>query len=265
MRNRYGLELNIGHDLDGNIYDWSRAVADGFIAAGYDPERFTEVPTQWHCWEDWDMSYEEFEREYTSMIQDGLLANPGYLIDGELDFLMVCTQRGHKNHIITSRNEGPLIRAAMAQTYFWVGQNLAPAAINSVTISSNKSIVTTDLFFDDKADNVRDLMDSDCLAPYLVDQPWNRDAVDLDSVRIYSAQDKLRVLIDVEDTLAHILELEPKQDRDEEEEYAEKMFWEQKHEQEDGLQPPPDYVKMDEAQDEAQRQIRSVNERLRRG
>lgn len=265
MLNRYGLRLNIGHDLDGNIYDWSKAVADGFIAAGHDPKKFVETPTNWNCWEDWGMSYEEFEKEYSLLIDGGLLANPGYLIPGELDFLVVCTQRGHNNHIITSCNEGPLIRAAMAQTYFWIGKHLAPAAINSVTISSDKSVITTDLFFDDKPNNIRKLMDSDCLAPYLVDQPWNHEATDLDTVRVFSPQDKLRALLEVEDAIAHALDLEPQPDVDREEELIEQAFWENYHEEKTGLPCLPEYVKLEQSVDENIQKMRSANERLRRG
>ena len=265
MINRYRLQLNVGHDVDGNIFDWSGAVAKGLVELGHDPSRFEQPPDRWNVWEHWQMSKLEFDREYRKLLEQGLLIQTEWMIPGELEFLMVCSQRGHNNHIITSRNEGPLAQSATSQTYEWVATNLALATINSVTISSDKAAVTTDLFFDDKPDNVRRLMDSDCLAPYLVDQPWNQEATDLDTVRVFSAEDKLRVLLSVEDTIADILELEPLPPRDLEDDLTEQAFWDQKHEREGKAVALPDNIKEEQLMDEARRNARSVNERLRNG
>lgn len=265
LMNKYGLQLNIGHDLDGNIYDWAGATARGLMSLGHDPERFMDPPNIWSCWDFWGFSDIEFQREYRKLISGGLLGEPGFLISGELEFLILCSQRGHSNHIITSRNEGPLIGSSTNQTYYWVSENLHAATINSIIISSDKSIITTDLFFDDKPDNVRYLLESDCLAPFLVDQPWNQEATDLDSVRIFSVQDKVDKLLLIEDMIANIMELEPKTPEVTQANFMEEMFQQDQRLQELGQPSVSEHIRKEQMQDAAENVSRSVNERLRNG
>jgi hypothetical protein len=263
--NRFDLVLSIGHDLDGNIYDWVQAVTRGFVdKLGYDEERFVE-PVNYAVWEDWGFSILEFFREYDKLVREGLLAEPGYLIDGELDFLAVCAQRGHRNYIITARHGGPFTHAKIADTFRWVADHLHMAPVHGLHINNDKTSVTTDIFFDDHVDNIYALLDSPCLAPFLVDQPWNRHATDLDELRVYSPQDKLRVLMKVEDTIADAVGLEAKMDHAIEDELAEAKFWEMRNKEIAGEPPTPEYIEDEMMADKAQRIARSLNERLRYG
>lgn len=262
--NRFGLQLNIGHDLDGNVYDWLGAMIDGMVEMGYDPERFVDPPTSHDCWNDWGMDQTEFYKIHKRLITTGILVQDR-LMEGELPFMMACSDRGHLNHVITSRIGGPLPKVAMADTYLWVHDHLGPAPIHSVIHSVDKTKFSTDILFDDHVDTIYQLLESDCLAPILVDRPWNRHATDLDNLRVYTTQDKLKVLLDVETTVAAALDLSPKLDQSEEDELREKAFWEERNRELAGEPDLPEHVKQDIMEDEISLRTRSLAERLRHG
>lgn len=202
-KNPYGVTLRIGHDLDGNLGNWERATREALSKHLNRPELMNAPPvSQWHGWRDWDITDEQFYIDYKTLLAEGVLQNLE-VFPGQLEFMATCADRGHENYIITNRFIGLEDRMSQFDTFEWINKNFASVQIDGVVISSNKSIIPTDIFYDDSTDNIDDLLAHGCPYPVLIDAAYNRERTDLDPIRCpNTASDKMRIVLDVEQIMS---------------------------------------------------------------
>lgn len=156
--------MRIGVDLDGVVYNFVDA-----LSTYINSEVPLATPTQWDFWHDWFMEFEEWKQHFSNAVTDKFVFYRGDPLPGSMFGLARLKSLGHSIHIVTDRP----FDGAYAFTKEWLDSNSVP--YDTLTISPDKAEVATDIFLDDKPDNVRRIAEVGALG-VLRDQPWNREA-----------------------------------------------------------------------------------------
>lgn len=163
--------MKIGLDADGVLYPFEEGLRHYLTQyVGLEPEQLGEI-TQWHLYEDWGLSREEFKEYYTDAINSGVLFSVPGPYEGTTAGLQRLVDAGHSLHVVTARGDTGHPGRAEGMTRFWLAMHLPP--ITSLTFSSDKTIVNTDVFLEDKLSNYDDLHFAG-VRVYLMDRPWNQ-------------------------------------------------------------------------------------------
>lgn len=203
-KNPNDIELILGHDLDGNIGDWEGAVKL-FLSKELDRPDILEAPrvSLWQGWREWGIEDDEFFRVYKKLLEEKELLTHLEVLPGQAEFISQCAARGHKNYIVTNRLLGVSDDVSRFDTFKWVNDKLSGVPIDGVIFSADKNVIGADVFFDDSADNIDNLLSGGCPYPVLVDQPYNRSRTDLDPIRCENtAAEKMHIVISVEEILS---------------------------------------------------------------
>ena len=166
-----GTGLDIGVDLDGVGYDFvAQFRLWRYMAYGV-PFAAMPAATTWDFHRDqWGMTVDEFLSQYAHGVHAGYLFAEGRPMAGFVDGLTALAAAGHRVHIVTSRVLSGAEAAARINTEYWLDFWGVPHA--SLTLTSEKGAVKTDLFIDDCAANY-DALEVAGRTPYLLHQPWN--------------------------------------------------------------------------------------------
>lgn len=157
--------MRIGFDLDGVIYPFHPIIRD-YIGVPIDSPLI-----QWDFWNDWTppMTTEEWKEHFHRGVAEKHVFYKGYPLPGSMFGLARLKSLGHSIHIVTDRP----FDGAYEFTDAWLRRESVP--FDTLTISPDKTAVSTDIFLDDKPDNVRALIEAGTYG-VLRDQPWNREA-----------------------------------------------------------------------------------------
>ena len=156
--------MRVGWDLDGVVYPFVESMRHVVL-------RRTRVgkplptPKQWDFWHDWQMTQDEWDDHFEAGVADGSLFTFGGPMDHGIINQMHDT---HTIHIVTHRPEG-----ARPTTRAWLRQH--GIRYDSLTFSEDKTVVKTDVFIDDRPENVEALLAKGVRA-VLYDRPWNQHA-----------------------------------------------------------------------------------------
>jgi 5'(3')-deoxyribonucleotidase len=162
--------LRVGVDLDGVMYDFARHVRRYLVEhQGYDEKALSHLES-WDFWTGWGWDDERFARACDAAVDAGILYATGEPNAGAVEALRRIADAGHELHVVTARTSGTAPTAALVATQTWLETYGVP--YSSLTMSADKTIVTTDAFIDDSLHNYDDLAAAGVQA-YLLNQPWN--------------------------------------------------------------------------------------------
>lgn len=166
--------MRIGIDLDEVCYDFAASVHH-YLATSTDLEVGEyEKPQCWDFYRKYGLATEQFLDTCNRGVDAGIIFSYGKPFPGVVDALHSMRNAGHTLHIITNRSFGADDNAQKA-TENWLVEHNVP--YDTLTFSSNKSIIQTDFMIDDLLDNYEALDRTGCQV-YLMDRPWNRDGSD---------------------------------------------------------------------------------------
>lgn len=159
--------MRVGVDIDGVLYPFAESVADYLRTIG----RHGEYPaaTRWEFYEDWGLSLPEFLRLCHDGVDAGVIFHRGAPFPGTVAALNRIRAAGHTIHFGTDRSFGAPGASAYA-TYSWLGRY--GFEYDSVTFTTDKTILDVDVMIDDKPENYLALKAAG-IGAYLQDRAWN--------------------------------------------------------------------------------------------
>lgn len=158
--------MRIGLDIDDVLYPWfdsaHAACAKAGITSGV-------IPTSWSPYEEYGIERELWHETIAAAV-DTMYQSPPF--EGAVEQVCRLKDAGHTVHLVTARGalkHGDQIRA---QTAIWAAAFEVPH--DSLTFSTDKTVVRTDYFLDDNHGNWRSLWNDGDTRAYLLTKPWNR-------------------------------------------------------------------------------------------
>lgn len=170
------MTLHVGFDADGVLQSF-HAGCNAFLKAeghvGIKAEQ-----NQWDFFDEWpDWTKSDFWKFVKRGVAAGIIFNtPPFR--GAVGAVNSVKEAGHKVHIITARGWGDGLAEQVSERWF----NTCGFQYDSLTFSFDKTIVWTDMYVDDKPENIDSLLKVGTDA-YLLSRPWNRDYTGYKRVR----------------------------------------------------------------------------------
>lgn len=162
--------MRVGIDLDGVCYNFAASVREYLCRHEYaDPETCTD-PTRWEFYEDWGLTLEDFLAACHAGVDAGLIFTHGDPYPNTAEAFARIKGAGHTIHVVTDRSFGTA-GASEAATRAWLDTHGLP--FDSLTFSSDKTVVRLDTMVDDKPSNFLALQAAGVDA-WLLTRPWNR-------------------------------------------------------------------------------------------
>lgn len=163
--------MRIGVDLDGPCANFVESLARYLRSRGR--AATVESWQQHYCgYRGWGLTDDEFLGWCHRAADDGELFTNIDPEPGVVPALERLRDAGHTIHIVTARNFGS-VGASEAATMSWLARHRVP--LHSLTFSSDKTVVPTDVFIEDNLGNYDALEGAGC-EPWLVTLPHNPDA-----------------------------------------------------------------------------------------
>lgn len=160
--------MRLGIDLDGCCYDFHGAMRRYLTQRkGYAASELPE-PDRWNVWDCWGLDRQEWQTLFVQGVAEGVLFRQGDTYPDVAWTIDRLRAAGHTIHIVTDRDVHP---AAASSTTRWLADQAIP--YDTLTFSSDKTVVPVDVFIEDSPDNARTLEDAG-VQVLLMDRPWNR-------------------------------------------------------------------------------------------
>lgn len=158
--------MRIGVDVDDVLFPWYDRAHRACEAAGITNG---VTPQTWQPFDEYGCGLQPWLDALKVVTLDGTLY-AGEPYPGAAEQLDRLRSAGHTVHLVTARGyfvHGDLIRS---QTVLWLAKHGIPH--DSLTFSRDKTLITTDWFVDDSADNI-DAVNAAGSLGVLVTRPWN--------------------------------------------------------------------------------------------
>lgn len=162
--------MKIGFDLDGVVYNWHASLRHHVMQITGRPFSDFPDPERWIFHEDWNMSLEEFIAACDSGVDEGTIFQWGDPLGNAREIMTKISDAGNTIHVVTDRRAGSP-GMAQASTVAWLKGNDLP--FDSLTFSSDKTVVKTDFMIEDKLENY-DALHFAGTKSYLINRPWNQ-------------------------------------------------------------------------------------------
>lgn len=185
--------LEVGLDLDGVCYDFVEAFR-GYLNLAHgrplDELPYAEV---WDFYKyQWGMTTAEFLEHYAEGVRAGHIFTVGEPAEGMLDAIGRILDGGCRIHIVTARSVPGAVEEAHQATRSWLAEWNVPH--DTLVFSDDKTVVPTDVFLEDNADNYLALESTGRCSPYLFDRPWNRH---IDGRRVFNWHEFADIVLDL--------------------------------------------------------------------
>jgi hypothetical protein len=157
--------MRIGLDIDDVLYPWFDAAHAACAAAGITGG---VIPTSWAPYDDYGIDKELWHETIADAVDVMYQSAP---FEGAVEQVTRLKEAGHTVHLVTARGalkNGHMIRA---ETALWAAAHEVPH--DSLTFSTDKTVVRTDFFLDDNHGNWQSLWNDSDSTPYLLTKPWN--------------------------------------------------------------------------------------------
>jgi uncharacterized HAD superfamily protein len=160
---RIGIDLDgVAHCFVGGIHRYLRAIEH----PGTPAEIVGTEVAGFGFYKPWGIDDQEFDQIHDEATEQGF-AYSGDLLDEAASWVRMLHSLGHSIHIVTSRP-----RAAIGFTSEWLDLHNFP--FDSLTFSSDKTVVRTDAYVEDQVKHYQSLEASESV-PFLVTRGWNRE------------------------------------------------------------------------------------------
>lgn len=169
------MGLDLGIDIDNVIYPWSTIFTRWVERRkGLPPGTLDDHAKSWTWYKDqWGMGTPEFLDHYTAGVHAGVIFAEGDPTAGSVSALRRLHLAGHRLHYVSDRTlHGVTTEHAFTVTHRWLHDHGFP--VDSLTITPDKASVSTDIFIDDKPENIEQLLVAGHPMPVLWDRPHNR-------------------------------------------------------------------------------------------
>lgn len=163
--------MRVGVDLDGVVYDFGGSVRRylDYIGRPYGFKGGEPEPHTWNFFKYWKMDGAEFKQICNDGVDAGFIFQ-GPTRPGSVETLRRIKFMGHKVIIITDRQFGSSPEKSHLATKMWLEFHGFP--YDKLVFSSDKTIVPTDVFIEDKLENYDALLEAGT-ACALITRPWN--------------------------------------------------------------------------------------------
>lgn len=162
--------MRVGFDLDGVVYNWHGSLREYVMRQTGQPASDFPDPEEWNFYEKWGLTLEQFIDYCNRGVDDGIIFQWGEPLPGAVESWQRIKDAGHTIHVVTDRRAGDP-GAAHLGTVSWLHEYGLP--FDSLTFSSDKSVVKTHVMVDDKLENYDTLTFAGTRA-YLINRPWNQ-------------------------------------------------------------------------------------------
>jgi hypothetical protein len=165
--------LRVGMDLDGVHYNFANSVRH-FLLTHYADKPFGDGtypdPHRWDFFLDWGMDVKTFIRICHEGADAGIIFKFGRTFDGLSKWVFDQIHKdGHTIHVATDRSFG---QNGISETHTREFLEVEALHHDSLTFTSDKTSVPTDIFIEDKVENYVAL-DAAGVEVWLVTRPWN--------------------------------------------------------------------------------------------
>lgn len=144
----------VGIDLDGVCYDFCGSLREFLHQSGARHRFECPEPTRWEFYRDWGMTTSEFLTWCHRGVEAGVIFSWGDPFDGVPEAFDRIRSAGHTIHIVTDRSFGKA-GASEAATRAWLDKH--GLEFDSLTFTTDKTVVRLDTMVDDKVENYRAL------------------------------------------------------------------------------------------------------------
>lgn len=167
-------------DIDDVLYPCVQEIREYLITRGHSRQSL-EITNGWDLHEQWGIPFDDLWLKINQGVADGVIFLKGEPFAGTKDAMDELKEDGHTIHLVTARNAGPS-GLAEKHTVEWLTHYDLP--YDSLTFSSDKTIVHAAYALDDRVENV-EALNVNSLA-FLMDQPWNQESCE---ARVYTIQE----------------------------------------------------------------------------
>lgn len=167
--------IRLGLDLDGVIYDFFSEFRE-LIAAERNVS-IDQLPetTNWHFYEDWGMSFEEYSEKVSRFASEGKIFASGNMYDGAIEATRRLKEMGYHIVIITARDvdeDVNTLRTVISNTRAWLDAN--DITYDELIVNNDKTIHDLSILIDDSIANIEKFIESGSGVTYIFDRPWNQ-------------------------------------------------------------------------------------------
>lgn len=163
--------MKLGIDLDGVCYGFTDALRHYLVVHhGYIPHELPDAETWTFHQDQWGLTLEEFMQFYADGVDAGVVFVHGEPLEGTLEAFAAMREAGHTIHIVTDRSVGS---KAAHNTVDWLKE--WGLEYDSITFTSDKTILNVDYVFDDRDKNYVEISEARNAIPVLLTRPWNVD------------------------------------------------------------------------------------------
>lgn len=193
-----GRSLRIGFDLDGVVYDFRKALSEYLVGAGHPQCTVEAARPDWDFFHGWGLSLDEYMDLYRAGVDAGYVLRVGDPLPGVVDAMRRLTDAGHTIHIVTDRSVGSEPGISAQHTAAWLAEHRF--VFNSLTFSSDKTVVPTDYFIDDRYENYLARKKAG-LGCHLLTRTWNVELGDRSTMRVKSVDEFVQTVLAAGTTL----------------------------------------------------------------
>jgi hypothetical protein len=185
--------LRVGLDLDGVVYDFRKALSDFLVASGRRECTLDAALPHWDFFEGWGLNVSEYLDLYREGVDAGQVLRVGEPYAGSVEATERLARAGHTIHIVTDRFIGSEPGISQRHTEAWLEEH--QFVYHSLTFSSDKTVVPTDFFIDDRYENYLARVQGG-LNCHLLTRPWNADLGDTSTQRVTSLAEFVGLVLD---------------------------------------------------------------------
>lgn len=192
MRTSNVQSYRVGFDLDGVVYDFRKAISEYLVGSGIAACRLEDALPHWDFFEGWGMSLSEYLDHYRAGVDAGYVLRVGDPLPGSVEATVRLAEAGHSIHIVTDRRVGTELGVSARHTAAWLAEH--GFVFDSLTFSSDKTVVPTDFFIDDRYENYVARVEAG-LSCHLLTRPWNVDLGDAFTQRVQSLDEFVNIVL----------------------------------------------------------------------